>query len=105
MPRPKKCRRVCRFPQNLVFIPKDGDRDRVAVVLTVGEYETLRLIDKEGMSQEQCSEFMQVARGTVQQMYKMPGENWRICWWTVCRCALKGAITGCATETVIHAAA
>ena len=70
MPRPKKCRRVCRFPQNLVFIPKDGDRDRVAVVLTVDEYETLRLIDKEGMSQEQCSEFMQVARGTVQQMYK-----------------------------------
>lgn len=69
MPRPKKCRRVCQFPQNVVFMPEEGSKEHDAVILTVDEYETIRLIDKEGMSQEQCSEFMQVARGTVQQIY------------------------------------
>lgn len=70
MPRPRKCRRVCRFPQYMLFVPAEGDGDRDPVILTVEEYETIRLMDKEGLSQEECSEFMQVARGTVQQMYK-----------------------------------
>lgn len=69
LPRPRKCRRVCRFPQNMVFLPEEGGNESDAVILTVDEYETIRLIDKEGLSQEQCSVFMQVARGTVQQIY------------------------------------
>lgn len=69
MPRPKKCRRVCDFPQTLVFLPEDHKNREQAVILTVDEYETIRLIDKEGLSQEQCSDFMQVARTTVQQIY------------------------------------
>lgn len=69
MPRPKKCRRVCQFPQNVAFIPEEGGDEQDTVILTVDEYETIRLIDKEGLSQELCSEFMQVARGTVQQIY------------------------------------
>lgn len=69
MPRPKKCRRVCQLPQSVAFIPEEGGAAQEAVILTVDEYETIRLIDKEGLSQEQCSEFMQVARGTVQQIY------------------------------------
>ena len=69
MPRPKKCRRVCDFPQTRAFLPEDPKSRDQAVILTVDEYETIRLIDKEGLSQEQCGDFMHVARTTVQQIY------------------------------------
>lgn len=67
MPRPRKCRKVCRLPRINEFIPThDSDG---SVTLTVDEYETLRLIDKEGFSQEECAGYMRVARTTVQQIY------------------------------------
>lgn len=68
MPRPKKCRKVCRLPHTAEFRPVNS-RSHKFVVLTVDEYETVRLIDKEGFSQEQCGEYMQIARTTVQQIY------------------------------------
>lgn len=68
MPRPRKCRRVCDYPQTQTFTPDEG-ADREAIILTVDEYETIRLIDREGFSQEQCGNLMQVARTTVQQIY------------------------------------
>ena len=74
MPRPTKCRRVCHFPENLEFLP-GVDSDKEFVILYVDEYETIRLIDKEKMSQEQCSEFMQVARTTVQRIYESAREK------------------------------
>ncbi|MBE6928647.1 MAG: DUF134 domain-containing protein [Ruminococcaceae bacterium] len=69
MSRPRKCRRVCRFPQTMAFIPADGEETAREVVLTVDEYETIRLIDLEGFSQEQCGAYMKIARTTVQQIY------------------------------------
>ena len=66
MSRPRKCRRVCDLPRTLMFFPEDAESRGQAVVLTVDEYEAIRLIDKEGFSQEQCGELMQVARTTVQ---------------------------------------
>ena len=69
MPRPKKCRRVCDYPQTLTFLPEDHKNREQVVILTVDEYETIRLIGKEGLSQEQCCDFMQVARTTIQQIY------------------------------------
>ncbi len=69
MARPTKCRTICRFPQILEFIPaKDAD-GKAPVILTVDEFEAIRLIDKEGLSQEQCSQIMQVARTTAQKIY------------------------------------
>lgn len=69
MPRPTKRRRVCHFPHTLEFLPLNPEPEKAAIVLTVDEYETLRLIDKEGISQEDCSQRMEIARTTVQKIY------------------------------------
>lgn len=70
MSRPRKCRRVCGLPANNAFYPARGEYlEQDAVILTVEEYETLRLIDHENFSQEECGEYMQVARTSVQLMY------------------------------------
>ena len=69
MSRPRKCRKVCHFPETLFFAPADDPAEREPVILTVDEYETIRLIDFEELSQEQCGLFMRVARTTVQQVY------------------------------------
>lgn len=69
MPRPRKCRKVCHFPHILAFDPVGAPAPLSPVILTVDEYETIRLIDREGLSQEQCAQRMAVARTTVQQIY------------------------------------
>ncbi len=69
MPRPRKCRRVCGLPENQSFVPAQNAQ-KAEIVLTVDEYETLRLIDREGLSQEECGAYMDIARATVQQIYQ-----------------------------------
>ena len=69
MPRPRKCRKVCHIPENTGFNPIKPNKGRKPIILNVDEYETLRLIDREGFSQEQCGEYMGVGRTTVQQIY------------------------------------
>ena len=104
MPRPRKCRRVCQIPRAGGFRPVVSEpsgpaavqEEEEAVILTVDEYEAIRLIDREGLSQEECSEYMQVARTTAQLIYntarkkladalvlglplRIEGGNYRIC--------------------------
>lgn len=69
MPRPRKCRKVCQLPAVRVFTPVDAASDCPPVVMTVDEYETIRLIDHQGFSQEDCGRYMNIARTTVQQIY------------------------------------
>ena len=69
MSRPTKCRRVCGMPQTDEFIPAGGACGKGPIILTVDEYETIRWIDREKLSQEECSRRMEVARTTVQQIY------------------------------------
>ena len=66
MPRPKKDRNVCSMPRVSAFFP--AGESGGCVVLTVEEYECIRLIDHLGFSQEECAAQMQVARTTVQNM-------------------------------------
>lgn len=75
MPRPKKCRKVCCLPKADAFIPQSPSVPSETVVLSVDEYEAIRLIDREGFSQEECGAYMQVARTTVQQIYNSAREK------------------------------
>jgi len=70
MARPVKWRQVCRLPQSSTFGPLDAGPDKkLRLNMTVDEYETIRLIDLEGYTQEECALQMNVARTTVQGIY------------------------------------
>lgn len=69
MPRPQKARRVCAVPAVKGFAPLGAPAGGGPVALSVDEYEALRLIDLEGLTQEQCAAQMDVARTTVQAVY------------------------------------
>lgn len=68
MVRPVKCRQICHFPEILEFIPK-GEFNNNPIIITIDEYETIRLIDKEGLSQEECGKQLGVGRTTAQKIY------------------------------------
>ena len=70
MARPRKWKRVCCLPEIDSFGPLNRPGiDREVIIMTVEEYETIRLIDLEGMMQEECADRMNVARTTVQRIY------------------------------------
>ena len=70
MARPIKWRKVCCLPESNKFGPLDSPSNFENVVnMTVDEYETIRLIDLEGYTQEECASQMNVARTTVQGIY------------------------------------
>lgn len=70
MPRPRKWRRVCQLPSNNKFGPFNAEINQEHfVTMTIDEYETIRLIDLEGFTQEECAKQMSVARTTVQGIY------------------------------------
>lgn len=92
MPRPNKCKCVSRMPRFCCFSPVEqstpfrgtetisvdaeympAHRSRPfgknRIILSVEEYEVLRLLDYEGMTQEGCAAQMGVGRATVQALY------------------------------------
>jgi predicted DNA-binding protein (UPF0251 family) len=70
MPRPRKWRHVCCLPGSDLFGPIENlNAEKEIIMMTVEEYETIRLIDYEGLMQEGCGEQMNVARTTVQRIY------------------------------------
>ena len=67
MARPVKSRKVCRLPLCRKFYGGKGNDS--GIVLTVEEYETIRLIDYMGFSQEECARQMDGSRATIQALY------------------------------------
>ena len=95
MPRPQRCRRICDMPQVDTFCPEGGPSGE-PILLTLDEYEVIRLVDLEQRTHEQCAAQMDVSRSTVQEIYEsarrklaaclvhgrrlvITGGNYRIC--------------------------
>lgn len=95
MARPQRCRRICGMPQVRAFCPVQQQGEQ-PIVLSVDEYEVIRLVDLEGKSHQQCAAQMDISRSTVQEIYEsarkkiaaclvhgrqlvISGGNYRIC--------------------------
>ncbi len=74
MPRPRKNRVVNSMPSCEGFTPLGYICDSAdccpSVIMTVDEYETIRLIDFMKLTQQECAEQMQVSRPTVTHIYE-----------------------------------
>ena len=68
MARPVRCRRIERMPVYRSFSPDDVSATEI-IQMTVDEYEALRLLDDEGLTQEVCAARMDIARTTVTAIY------------------------------------
>ncbi len=65
MARPRNCRRVGSMPESNYFKPRGIPLSMLEeVILTVDEFEAIRLADLEGLYQEQAAEKMNVSRQT-----------------------------------------
>jgi predicted DNA-binding protein (UPF0251 family) len=65
MARPRNCRRVGSLPESDYFKPRGIPLSMLEeVILTIDEFESIRLADLEGLYQEQAAERMNVSRQT-----------------------------------------
>ncbi len=69
MPRPRKQKKICCLPVVNAFGPASENVRSGEVNMSIEEYEAVRLIDNEDLTQEECAEIMCVARSTVQRLY------------------------------------
>lgn len=71
MARPKKWKTVCRMPRVNEFTAGTAPGTPLAfLTMTVEEYEAVRLIDLEDMTQSECAEHLGVSRPTIQLLYE-----------------------------------
>ena len=71
MPRPNKPRRVCRLPVCTHFFSQEykAHTQNQGLLLSIEEYETVRLLDYVGMTQLEAAEYMGIGRTTIQALY------------------------------------
>lgn len=69
MPRPRRLRRVSFRPEVTYFKPAGVPlRELEETVLTVDEFEALRLVDLEGMGQEEAAKKMDISQPTLNRL-------------------------------------
>ncbi len=69
MPRPIKRKLVCALPEYNLYAPVNSTSSPGVVIMSIEEFEAIRLIDFESLDQEHCAERMEVGRSTVQRLY------------------------------------
>ncbi len=71
MARPRKWKTVCALPSVNEYMASGSKGTPLSfLIMTVEEYEVIRLIDKENMTQQECAEHMGVSRPTIQTIYE-----------------------------------
>ena len=68
MPRKQRCRWIDSYPDHWSFSPAEPSESG-PVVMSLDEYEAIRLLDHLGLTQEACAARMGVARTTVTAIY------------------------------------
>lgn len=66
MTRPNKTKRIGKLPKHSYF---EGYNKDLKITLSLEEFETIRLIDYLGLSQQECSSKMEIGRTTVVALY------------------------------------
>ena len=68
MPRPRKRRRLMHRPQSVIFNPIGSPlRPASNIVVLPEEFEALRLVDMEGLYQEDAAKQMGISRSALQR--------------------------------------
>ena len=75
MPRPVKCRKVCHFPNVLEFLPADNAEKKAPIVLTVDEYETIRLLDKKVTVRSSVQYLCRSQEQRFNEFMRLPGRK------------------------------
>jgi predicted DNA-binding protein (UPF0251 family) len=71
MSRPKQCRKIVSPPLMSGFKPFGIPRSMIKeVILLYDEYESIRLLDYEGLLQEEAAEKMNISRPTHTRIYE-----------------------------------
>lgn len=96
MPRPMKCRRVRQGPCSTSFKPA-GVRgcELEEVVLSLDEFESLRLADLEGMYQEEAAEQLGVSRQTFGNIVKSAHAKVADCLVNAKKLKIEGGVVEC----------
>ncbi|RLG21446.1 hypothetical protein DRN74_02695 [Candidatus Micrarchaeota archaeon] len=69
MPRPRRCRRIWMEPEVDIFLP-GGVSNFEEIILTFDEHEALRLVDKDGLSQEEAAKKMNISQPTLSRLLR-----------------------------------
>ena len=78
MPRLPRCRRICGAPRVDTFRP-NGCEDTEPILLTLDEYEVIRLVDLEQQTHERCAAQMDISRSTMQEIYESSRRKIAVC--------------------------
>jgi predicted DNA-binding protein (UPF0251 family) len=74
MARPCKSKKVCCMPKSFGFTPM-GKKGNGEIIMTIDEYEAVRLMDYVAFTQEESAVQMNIARTTFQRLYENAREK------------------------------
>lgn len=99
MPRPRKCRKVCCLSNKDGFVPVRGGEELTPIVLNVDEYESIRLIDREGFFRSNAENICVMPEQRFSRFMQLPAKNWPMRWLRNFLCESREGILHSATET------